>query len=96
MADMEFDVERAKTTGKNIETRSKDLKTQMKKVKESMEAVQSWWKGESGNKFKAQYGKIEKDVNQLIESVNNISQGVIATANAKQQEEDAIAAQLSK
>ena len=86
MADMEFDVARARTTTKNIDQRAKQLQQEMKKVKSSIESVASWWKGDSGNKFKAQYSKIEADVNKLIKSVENISAEVKAAADAKEKE----------
>lgn len=97
MADMmEFDVARARKTTTSIDNQAKELDKQMKQVKKLIEETSSWWKGDSGKKFIEQYNKIEPNVKKLIECVTNISLEVKATADAKEKEEQEIAAQLSK
>lgn len=97
MADMmEFDVARARKTTTSIDNQAKELDKQMKQVKKLIEEASSWWKGDSGKKFIEQYNKIEPNVKKLIECVTNISLEVKATADAKEKEEQEIAAQLSK
>lgn len=91
-----FNVSDALTSKGKIEAKAQEIDTIMKEVKSTMDSVKPWWKGDAVNKFTAQYDKIEKDVKQLIESVNTIGKQLESQAKAQQEEDAAIAQQLNK
>lgn len=93
---MKFDTENAGNVAKSINSRANQLTQTMNKVKKSIEEVTVWWEGTSGEKFAGQYQRIEKRVNKLIECVTTISEQVVATAQAKEKEEEQISAQLDQ
>lgn len=95
MANMEFEVAKARTSAKGIDQRAKELSKELKQLEVNMNSCKSWWQGDSAEKFKAQYKKIAPEVEALIKCVTTISQQLSATADAKEKEEAALASELS-